>query len=139
MNGDKNYKEIMLNDIYIIAESLKSQIKILKSNIDMKKSIIPIIYRNLDEYLKGNNKDKDNKEINQSKIENISNINNIIPQINPINTLNNFQGFNILNNLDINSLSNNLIFPILSNDNLVNCLPFFNSAINIPNIYINPK
>ena len=136
LKNDKNNKEI-INGIYTTTESLKSQLKTLKENIDMKKLFLHIIYQNIDLYLKEKEKNKDkSKDVNQIPQ---SNINNIIPQFNPINTLNNFQGINLLNNLDINTLSNNLIFPIspiLTNNNNItaNHLPFFTSPINIPNI-----
>ena len=77
-----------------------------------------------------------NNNINQTPLQNI---NNLIPQFIPINSLNNLTGINLLNSLpglDINSLTNNINNPIsqlLSNNNILNCLPIFSFPLNIPN------
>ena len=139
ININKNYKEIISN-IHSTTESLKNQLKTLKAYTEMKKIYSTIIYQNIDKYLKEMNTEKNDKNI--SKINNNippPNINNMIPLLNPINPLNNnLQGINLLNNIDINALSNNLIFPIspilTNNNNLTNSLPIFNPKLNIPNL-----
>ena len=133
LNTDNNYKEV-INKINNSSESLKNQLKTLKAYIDMKKIYVSLIYQNIDIYLKEINKEKNNKNKNQIQQPNV---NNMIPIFNPINTFNNLQGINLLNNIDINSLYNNLIFPVSpifpNNNNINNTLPLFNSQLNIPN------
>ena len=133
LNTDNNYKEV-INKINNSSESLKNQLKTLKAYIDMKKIYVSLIYQNIDIYLKEINKEKNNKNKNQIQQPNV---NNMIPIFNPINTFNNLQGINLLNNIDINSLYNNLIFPVSpifpNSNNINNTLPLFNSQLNIPN------
>ena len=139
ININKNYKEI-INNIHNSTESLKKQLKTLKAYTEMKKIYLSIIYQNIDIYLKEMNNEKNTRKISQ--INNSipqPNINNMIPILNPISVLNNnLQGINLLNNIDINALSNNLIFPISpilpNTNNIANPLPIFNPQINIPNL-----
>jgi hypothetical protein len=139
ININKNYKEI-INNIHSSTESLKNQLKTLKAYTEMKKIYLSIIYQNIDIYLKEMNNEKNTRKISQ--INNSipqPNINNMIPILNPISVLNNnLQGINLLNNIDINALSNNLIFPIspilANSNNIANPLPIFNPQINIPNL-----
>ena len=134
-NINKNYPEI-INNIHNIAEPLKNQLKVLKSYIDTKKIYLSNIYQRIDTYLKEICKDKIDKNTNQILPQ--SNITNMIPPNNQINTMPNLQGINLLNYMNINGLSNNLLFPlspILANNNDNNYpLPIFNSSINLPNI-----
>ena len=139
ININKNYKEI-INNIHNSTESLKKQLKTLKAYTEMKKIYLSIIYQNIDIYLKEMNNEKNTRNISQ--INNSipqPNINNMIPLLNPISVLNNnLQGINLLNNIDINALSNNLIFPIspilANSNNIANPLPIFNPQLNIPNL-----
>ena len=140
INIEKSDEEV-INSIISLTELLKNQIKILKTYSEIKKIFLSIIYQNIDIYLKEmnrvqNNNSNTNNNTNQTSIQNL---NNIFPQLIPINSFNSLAGINLLNSLpglDISSLSNNLNNPIsqlLSNNNILNCLPIFNFPINIPN------
>ena len=140
INKEKSDEEV-INSIISLTELLKNQIKILKTYSEIKKIFLSIIYQNIDIYLKEmnrvqNNNSNTNNNTNQTSIQNL---NNIFPQLIPINSFNSLAGINLLNSLpglDISSLSNNLNNPIsqlLSNNNILNCLPIFNFPINIPN------
>ena len=144
INKEKSDEEV-INSIISLTESLKNQIKTLKTYSEIKKIFLSIIYQNIDIYLKemnrvqnsnNNTNSNTNNNINQTPMQNI---NNLIPQFIPINSFNNLTGINLLNSLpglDINSLTNNINNPIsqlLSNNNILNCLPIFSFPLNIPN------
>ena len=139
-NKGKSNKEV-INSIISLTESLKNQIKALKTYSKIKKIFLSIIYQNIDIYLKEMNKVQNSDNINNYNINQTQpkNINNINPQIIPINSFNNLTGINLLNTLpylNISSLSHNLNNPfsqLITNNNILHCLPIFNVPLNIPN------
>ena len=140
-NKGKSNKEV-INSIISLTESLKNQIKALKTYSKIKKIFLSIIYQNIDIYLKEMNKVQNSDNINNYNINQTQpkNINNINPQIIPINSFNNLTGINLLNTLpylNISFLSHNLNNPfsqlITNNNNILHCLPIFNVPLNIPN------